>query len=142
MATWTCRSCGKRECVQYAEDRPTRCIDAVEKHGYPLWTWSSNDELGTPVEDAQLASNDVFEARVSNVLHQIGKMLVEKNRKYGNAALEPCRVFAKSDTLEQIRVRIDDKLNRIKNRQNDEDEDVIKDLIGYLILYKLKLEEK
>jgi hypothetical protein len=61
--------------------------------------------------------------------------LVEKNRKYGNSALDPIRVFAKSDTLEQIRVRMDDKINRIKNGQADEDEDVYKDLAGYLILY-------
>ena len=36
--------------------------------------------------------------------------------------------------MEQILVRIDDKLNRIRNRQNDEDEDVVMDLAGYLIL--------
>jgi hypothetical protein len=40
-------------------------------------------------------------------------------------------------------VRCDDKINRIMNRQDDEDEDVIQDLIGYLILILVcrKLEE-
>lgn len=66
---------------------------------------------------------------------EIAELLVEKNRKYGNSALEPIRVFAKSDTMEQIRVRMDDKINRIKNGQSDEDEDVYMDLTGYLILY-------
>ena len=66
---------------------------------------------------------------------ELAELLVEKNRKYGNSALDPIRVFAKSDTLEQIRVRMDDKINRIKNGQADEDEDVYKDLAGYLILY-------
>ena len=66
---------------------------------------------------------------------EIAELLVEKNRKYGNSALDPIRVFAKSDTLEQIRVRMDDKINRIKNGQSDEDEDVYLDLTGYLILY-------
>lgn len=61
-------------------------------------------------------------------------MLIEKNRKYGNSALSPIRVFSKASPEEQILVRMDDKLNRIRNRQNDEDEDVIMDLAGYLIL--------
>lgn len=64
----------------------------------------------------------------------IKALLLEKNRKYGNSALNPCRVFSKADSVEQLKVRIDDKINRIKNEQNDEDEDVVKDLIGYLVL--------
>ena len=44
------------------------------------------------------------------------------------------RIFSKASPLEQINVRIDDKLSRIKNQQEDEDEDVEKDMVGYLIL--------
>jgi hypothetical protein len=63
--------------------------------------------------------------------------LIEKNRKYGNSALEPMRVFSKLDTVQQIFVRIDDKLSRLKNQQDDENEDVISDLLGYLLLLKI-----
>lgn len=35
-------------------------------------------------------------------------------------------------------MRIDDKLSRIANRQNDEDEDLEIDLIGYLILKQIQ----
>jgi hypothetical protein len=69
----------------------------------------------------------------------IKELLLEKNRKYGDSALNPVRVFSKSDNLEQIRVRIDDKLSRLRNAQDDEDEDPITDLIGYLVLYKVAL---
>ena len=65
----------------------------------------------------------------------IRELLLDKNRKYGDSALNPVRVFSKSDSLEQIRVRMDDKLSRLRNAQSDEDEDVIADLAGYLILY-------
>ena len=64
-------------------------------------------------------------------------MLLDKNKKYGDSALHPIRIFSNADTKEQIKVRIDDKLNRIMNRKNNEDEDVILDLIGYLILYQI-----
>ena len=84
---------------------------------------------------------ETFEEKVAEITDSIREMLLEKNRKYGNSALEPLRIFAKSDSEEQINVRIDDKLNRIKNRANDEDEDVIKDLIGYLVLKLIKQNE-
>ena len=67
----------------------------------------------------------------------IETLLLEKNRKYGNSALEPMRVFSKLDTVQQIHVRIDDKLSRLRNQQVDDDEDAVSDLIGYLILLKI-----
>lgn len=71
---------------------------------------------------------------IADVCDEIKAMLLEKNRKYGDSALHPIRVFSKADTREQIAVRIDDKLTRIRNRQSDDDEDPELDLIGYLIL--------
>ena len=78
---------------------------------------------------------------ISSKCDELKAMLLEKNRKYGNSALEPLRVFSRADAVEQILVRIDDKLNRIQNRQNDEDEDVIMDLAGYLILLMVAREK-
>ncbi len=71
---------------------------------------------------------------IANACDEIKSMLLEKNRRYGNSALEPVRIFSKSNPDEQIRVRLDDKLSRIASNQDDEDEDPIKDFIGYLIL--------
>ena len=68
-------------------------------------------------------------------------MLLEKNRKYGDSALHPVRVFSKADPLEQLKVRVDDKLSRLRNQQPDEDEDVVLDLVGYLILYLVARQE-
>ncbi len=71
---------------------------------------------------------------------ELKAMLLEKNRKYGDSALNPCRVFSKANSVEQILVRIDDKLSRIQNRQNDDDEDAVMDLAGYLILLMIAKE--
>ena len=81
-----------------------------------------------------------FEVSLYPIVNNITKMLIEKNRKYGNSALKPQRIFSKASAVEQIKVRIDDKLSRMKNQLNDEDEDVISDLIGYLILLKIAKE--
>ena len=76
---------------------------------------------------------------ISHICDEIKNMLLEKNLKYGDSALNPVRFLSKASPVEQILVRIDDKLNRIKQGNNGvhEDEDVINDLIGYFILLKI-----
>lgn len=56
---------------------------------------------------------------IADVCDRVKALLIEKNRKYGNSALNPVRVFSKASADEQILVRMDDKLSRIRNRQND-----------------------
>lgn len=71
------------------------------------------------------------------VLGRVRDLLVEKNRKYGDAALNPKQTFSQVPPIELINVRMDDKLSRIRNRQNDDDEDPEADLLGYLILKQI-----
>lgn len=61
--------------------------------------------------------------------------LAQKNISYGDSFTKPIGIFSKAEPLEQIKVRIDDKLNRISHGQHFGSEDDIKDLLGYLILY-------
>lgn len=83
----------------------------------------------------------MFEEKIKVLANGIADMLIEKNKSYGNSALEPVRIFSKAESIEQICVRIDDKLSRIKNGCNFANEDTINDLIGYLFLLKIKLGE-
>jgi hypothetical protein len=79
-----------------------------------------------------------FAIQVEEVLDSIEKMLIDKNRKYGNSALEPLGVFSQLSAKEGLLIRIDDKLKRIKNGSLEkDDEDVVNDLIGYLVLLKI-----
>lgn len=76
---------------------------------------------------------------MSHVLDSMRDLLIYKNNKYGNSALEPMDVFTRhvcdqnTAGLNSILVRLDDKLKRIQNadelRKND-----VSDLIGYLTL--------
>lgn len=74
---------------------------------------------------------------IIQVCDDIKSLLLDKNEKYGDSALNPTRIMSKCDAIEQIKVRIDDKLSRLAQGSVDEDEDVINDLIGYLILLKI-----
>ena len=84
------------------------------------------------------------EMKISGVCDDIKELLINKNRKYGNSALKPCRVFSKASLVEQLLVRIDDKLNRIMQGAGllANDEDVVNDLIGYLILLKIGMNDE
>ena len=75
-----------------------------------------------------------FSKALTKTLEELGTMLLSKNASYGNAALEPLRIFSKADSMEQLKVRIDDKLSRLQ-RGSDIGEDTVKDLTGYLILF-------
>lgn len=71
--------------------------------------------------------------KIKQVCNSLRELLLEKNKRYGDSAINPMRVFSKLDNTEQIKVRLDDKISRIKNsdqlRKND-----VSDLLGYLVL--------
>lgn len=74
---------------------------------------------------------------IANECDAIKAMLLAKNAAYGNSALDPLRVFSRASTEEQIRVRLDDKLSRLKRGTGVETEDVEADIIGYLVLMRV-----
>jgi hypothetical protein len=71
---------------------------------------------------------------------EVAEMLIDKNISYGDSALSPIKVFSTSDDIEGLNVRIDDKLTRIKNSQGFPGDNDIKDMIGYLILLDIGLD--
>ena len=78
--------------------------------------------------------------KIAQVCDDIKDMLLQKNVKYGDSALNPVRVMSQASPVEQILVRIDDKLSRIKRGGIlEDDEDVVSDLIGYFVLLKIAL---
>ncbi len=83
---------------------------------------------------AALAEQAPSGAEILETCEEITELLLKKNIAYGNSALSPVRIFSKASTTEQLLVRIDDKLNRLKNGSEYPGDDTVMDLIGYLIL--------
>jgi len=72
----------------------------------------------------------------------LSDFLIQKNISYNDSLQNPIGVF-QNDKLQGILGRIDDKLNRIKKVGiNDNTEDTILDLIGYLVHLKIMLNDK
>lgn len=81
------------------------------------------------------------ELAISNECQRIARLLVEKNRAYGNSALEPVRIMSSSDAIEQLKVRIDDKLSRFMRGKNYQGDNDLDDLMGYLVLLSIAQKE-
>ena len=80
------------------------------------------------------------EELIKQVARDVVLLLLEKNKAYGDTANNPPQIFSKLSAREGILARLDDKLSRVKNKGlNDNTEDTISDIIGYLILYKVQV---
>ena len=75
--------------------------------------------------------------KIKKVCLSIEETLLEKNKRYGNAAMEPINIFSKLDSSQGIRQRLDDKLMRIRTSDELRKNDVF-DLIGYLTLLSVQ----
>ena len=71
--------------------------------------------------------------KIADVCDSLKEFLIEKNTRYGNSALEPLKIFGDFDALDLLKIRITDKLMRIKNSKIDRFNDYA-DLLGYLTL--------
>jgi len=106
-------------------------VDNVEKAIQDHAVYDLNrkaDALTSAIKEAPLGP-EIMEQCLA-----IAELLLRKNISYGNSAIEPVRFLSTASPEEQILVRIDDKLNRLRNQQEYRGEDTITDLVGYLIL--------
>lgn len=119
-------------------------IEMGEPEGAPERPMGSNYYGPTtpevrPTQPAHvLRDPELTEDAVRNLIRdrcdEIKELLLRKNAGYGNSAIQPERIFSDCDPIQQLKVRIDDKLTRVKRRKNSHTRDTRIDLIGYLIL--------
>jgi len=87
---------------------------------------------------------------IKETMEAITDLLLRKNRDYGSSFRKPGIVSGALDSKSKLLVRIDDKLERLANlltKGTDGDvpcesvSDTVSDLIGYLVLLKILLDE-
>lgn len=99
-----------------------------------LRAYTSEVNTEAPINEPVVAA-PTFEDLVRQEMWRLGTMLIEKNKSYGNSVFEPVHIFSRSPPLEQLWVRIDDKLSRVRSGGSWPGDDVVDDLVGYFILY-------
>jgi len=118
---------------QISLDLPWR-IDVLT-YMYLICTFIFERLLDDDKKSYAYASVEVFKYDISEIIDKIESTLLKKNLEYGNSALEPVRIFSKANSIEQINVRLDDKLSRMLNNcEKTIKEDTVFDFMGYLIL--------
>jgi len=116
--------------TQYTFWYPEDCVEEVEPGACNTPNWTVPESVD-------------FAWHLDKVTESVTNLLKEKNKAYGNSALNPAHIFSKLDAVESLLVRMDDKIMRIKNRGiTDQTEDTVNDLIGYLFLLKMALERR
>ena len=81
--------------------------------------------------------------KIVEICDSMKDLLLYKNQKYGDSALNPNNIFYKGDSTNSIKIRLDDKIGRIKNCEETRINDVA-DVIGYctLLLVSIGAEKK
>lgn len=97
-----------------------------------------NPDAGLQFLRGELDSTDEVRRLIAEAGIRLTCLLINKNARYGNSALEPVSVFAQDISPQQrMAVRMDDKVNRIVRGQGingGDGEDPRVDLAGYLLL--------
>ena len=113
-------------------------IDEDMMYRYMQYNYKYAPGQGTEWDIVITPQNDV-ERSIRRTCDDLSNLLIKKNRAYGNSALEPVRIFSKSDNVEQLKVRIDDKLSRFVRGHEYLGDSDIDDLMGYLVLLKIAM---
>ena len=77
--------------------------------------------------------------KIVEICDSIKDLLLYKNQKYGDSALNPNNIFYKGDSTNSIKIRLDDKIGRIRNSEETRVNDVA-DIIGYSVLLLVAME--
>ena len=83
----------------------------------------------------KMAETSETQQKITEITNPMRELLLYKNQKYGDSALQPKQIFYKGDATNSILIRLDDKPGRIMAsadetpRIND-----VADIIGYCTL--------
>ena len=124
-----------------------------EKHVKVPWKATSNknkpDEIAMTCLEAQLYAQAMespwedlppTQQKIHEIMGAMKDLLLYKNQKYGDSAINPKGIFYKGDSTNSILIRLDDKIGRVmsnteeKPRVND-----VCDIIGYCTLLLISM---
>lgn len=135
----TCQDC-KHFSLDQETDMIGRCNSPYSVAGYSDKTLSfvvcacKDKELRRLMNITAVKENDdLTQDQIETTCRGLMRMLLAKNKRYGNSALEPMRIFSRDIGVSDICIRLDDKLSRIKNASEIKFNDVA-DIMGYLTL--------
>ena len=81
--------------------------------------------------------------KIIEITEAMRDLLLYKNQKYGDSALNPKQIFYKGDAVNSILIRLDDKIGRIMaNTESVPRINDVADIIGYCTLLLISIGSK
>lgn len=78
--------------------------------------------------------------KIKKITNAMQDLLLYKNQKYGDSALNPNNIFYKGDATNSILIRLDDKIGRIKSNTDEKPRvNDVADIIGYCVLLLISM---
>lgn len=88
----------------------------------------------------QSACESTTQEKIKEISDAMKDLLLYKNQKYGDSALNPKGIFYKGDSTNSILIRLDDKLGRvISNKEEKPRVNDVADIIGYCTLLLISM---
>ena len=135
-----CKSCGGIIESKYRNDFVTcKCgkVSVDGGHAYLGRTFNA-DKPEKAFEDLSECTEEEkkmdTQEKIKEIYEGMTELQLEKNKRYGDAALKPNHIFYKGSAQDSILLRLDDKLSRIMNNNGEPRANDIADVIGYCTL--------
>ena len=78
--------------------------------------------------------------KIHEIMGAMKDLLLYKNQKYGDSAINPKKIFYKGDSTNSILIRLDDKIGRVKANPDDTPRvNDVCDIIGYCTLLLISM---
>ena len=150
----TCEVCGSKfiDTTGAGSLMCPKCIEetvALHKIRVPEKGTSKHDDSILSCLEAQLYAQTMespwgdlppTQQKIHEIMGAMKDLLLYKNQKYGDSAINPKKIFYKGDSTNSILIRLDDKIGRVmsnteeKPRVND-----VCDIIGYCTLLLISM---
>ena len=78
--------------------------------------------------------------KICEIMGAMKDLLLYKNQKYGDSAINPKKIFYKGDSTNSILIRLDDKIGRVMSNTEDKPRvNDVCDIIGYCTLLLISM---
>lgn len=92
------------------------------------------------MERLYVEQENTTQEKIKEISDAMKDLLLYKNQKYGDSALNPKHIFYKGDSTNSIAIRIDDKLGRVMSNEEEKPRiNDVADIIGYCILLLISM---
>lgn len=118
---------------------PKKSLEVESKHDDSLMS-QLEAQLCVHTMESPWGDLPPTQQKIHEIMGAMKDLLLYKNQKYGDSAINPKKIFYKGDSTNSILIRLDDKLGRVmsnteeKPRTND-----VCDIIGYCVLLLISM---